>query len=354
MESALTPVHPEGTVYGQVLEASVPLRYSTTEAEYEAIRGRAAVLDLGGSRLIQVRGSASGDFLQRVLARDVEYLTSERSTTSLILDDAGAIVDSVVVWGREDGAILESSCGAGTRLLEYLASQNSDEVEIVDRSDELTVIAVEGPYSWGVIGRLIDSELAALPLDSVVDTQWDGSDILFGRTGSSGEYGYKVIAAHEVAKKLWTQACEHAVPAGQEVLELAMLEVRQPVVRHEAPEGTGVLEVGAGWLVDITKESFVGRDAVLAAFAEQSGPRTIGFRGGEAVPAKGTRVSAGGQDIGEVVHAVYSVGLGAALGLARVDSDLAAAGLNLTAGDADIETLTSPYVSPKSWSIPIV
>lgn len=357
MDSLTSPVksaHPEGTVYGAVLEADVALRFSTLDAEYGAIRERAALLDLSGERIIEIAGDAATDFAQEVLARDVEYLTAERCMTSLVLDVDGTAVDQVVVWGRENGLLLESSVGGGARLLEHLRAHAEDGVEITDRTAEFALFGLEGPYAWGVVGRLIDGELAALPFESVVDTQWDGVDIVFARTGVTGEYGYKMLVPRESAERLWTKALEQAVPAGQEAVELAMLEVRQPVMRHEAGPGVDVLEMGAGWLVDITKEGFIGRDAVLAVFEGAAERRTVGFSGGDTVPAAGTPVTVAGEPIGEVVHAVHSVGLGASLGLLRLPPDLAAAGLRLTVGDTEVTTLTSPYVTPKSWSTPII
>lgn len=357
MDSLTSPVksaHPEGTVYGTVLDADVALRFSTLDAEYEAIRERAALLDLSGERIIEITGDAASAFAQRVLARDVEYLTAERCMTSLVLAEDGTAVDQVVVWGRETGLLLESSVGGGTRLLEHLKANADAGVEITDRTAEFALFGLEGPYAWGVVGRLIDGELAALPFESVVDTQWDGVDIVFARTGVTGEYGYKVLVPAESAEQLWTKAVEQAVPAGQEAVELAMLEVRQPVMRHEAGEGVDVLEMGAGWLVDITKEEFIGRDAVMAAFEAAAERRTVGFSGGDTVPAAGTPVTVDGERIGEVVHAVHSIGLGSALGLLRLPPDLAAAGLKLTVGDTEVTTLTSPYVTPKSWSTPII
>ncbi|GAA1307800.1 aminomethyl transferase family protein [Saccharothrix xinjiangensis] len=357
MEPLTSPVrsaHPEGAAYGTVLDAEVALSFGAPDAEYEAIRERAALLDLSGERIVEVSGSGATDFAQRVLARDVEYLTAERCMTSLVLAEDGAVVDQVVVWGREDGLLLESSTGAGTRLLEHLRAHAGPDVEITDRTAEHALFGLEGPYAWGVVGRLIDGELAALPFESVVDAQWDGADIVFARTGVTGEYGYKALVPREAAERLWAKALEHAVPAGQQAVELAMLEVRQPVVRHEAGEGVDVLEMGAGWLVDITKEEFVGRDAVVAAFEGEATRRTVGFAGGDEVPAPGTPVTVDGEAIGEVVHAVRSTGLKSTLGLLRLPPDLAAAGLRLTVGDTEVTTLTSPYVTPKSWSTPII
>ncbi|WP_157251760.1 glycine cleavage T C-terminal barrel domain-containing protein [Nonomuraea typhae] len=357
MASVLATLHPEDTVYGDVGDASVPRRFSSApdalSAEYKVLRERAAVLDLSAHLLIEVSGAAAVDFAQRVLARDVEYLTSERCMMSLVLDESGQVVDQVLAFGREDGILLESSAGAGTRLLEHLRACNDEGVEITER-DDLTVLGLEGPYAWGVVGRLIDGELASLPFESVVDTTWNDADIVFARTGFTGEYGYQMIVPKEAAGQLWTQSLEHAGAAGQDALELAMLEVRQPIPRCEVTEGATVIEIGANWLVDVTKDAFVGKDAVQAAFEAGGGRRTVGFAGGEGVPAPGTRVFAAGEDVGTVVHAVYSVGLGTTLGLARVDADLAAAGLEFTVGGAAVTTLTSPYIVPKSWSIPII
>ncbi|GAA4421114.1 glycine cleavage system aminomethyltransferase GcvT [Actinokineospora soli] len=351
MHSPIT--QPEGAVHGDVLEATVALRYTTLADEYAAIRERAALLDLSGSRVVEISGGDAVEFAQRVLARDVEYLTAERCMTSLVLDADGRVVDQVVVWGREGGMLLESSVGGGARLLEHLRAHADGDVEITDRSDELTLFGLEGPYSWGVVGRLIDGELAALPFESVVDAEWDGVPIVFARTGFTGEYGYKVLLPRAEAQRLWDAAAAEAVPAGQEALELAMLEVRQPVVHREAGDAD-ILEIGANWLVDITKDDFIGRDAVVAAFEGPAGRRTIGFTTAADAPAAGTPVTVDGERIGEVVHAVHSVGLDAALGLLRVPADLAAAGLRLTVGDAEVTTLTSPYVTPKSWSTPII
>ncbi|HEX8779653.1 MAG TPA: glycine cleavage T C-terminal barrel domain-containing protein [Nocardioides sp.] len=354
MATVLANLHPEGTVHGQVGDATVPLSFSAPSDEYKVLRERAAVLDLSGHRLVEVTGAGANEFAQRVLARDVEYLTSERCMMSLVLDESGQVVDQVLAFGREDGILLESSCGAGTRLIEHLRQQNDEGVEITDRSGELTVLALEGPYAWGVVGRLIDGELASLPFESVVDTTWNGVDIIFARTGFTGEYGYQMIVPVDAAAELWRQSLEHAGPAGLEALELAMLEVRQPIPRHEAVGGASVIEIGANWLVDVTKDEFVGRAAVLAAFESGQGRRTVGFAGGDTVPAAGARVLACGEDIGEVVHAVRSAGLGSTLGLARVDADLAAAGLEFTVDGVEVTTLTSPYIVPKSWSIPII
>ncbi len=350
----LRALHPEATEYEQVGTASVPAVYGDLAAEYRTLRDKQGLIDLSACTLVEVRGDWES-FLETVLARDVEYLTAERSLLSLVLDASGVPVDVVVVYGRDDGVLIESSFGAGDKLLAHLTAHASGDVEIIER-DDLVVVGLEGPYSWGVIGRLIDQELPALPFEAVADAEWQGRQILFSRSGFTGEYGYKVIADHDTAAEFWRAASELAVPVGQRALELAMLEVRQPVPHHELTGGASVTTVGLNWLMDSTKESFVGRDPVMADFAAPPPVRTIGFSS-EVLPEPGTAVLAAGEEIGTVVHAVHSIALGKTLGLARVQSEFAAAGLELTLNGGthgSAYTLASPYVIPKSWSVPIV
>jgi aminomethyltransferase len=362
MSTALQSLHPSSTVYATVESTIVPWRFTDTAEEYDALRNRTALLDLSGLRLIELRGDATGT-LQRVLARDVEFLNAERCLSGLVLDDDGRLIDIVVVYGRDNGALLEASFGGGDALLAHLRRHADDGVEVIDRTD-LAIVGVEGPYSWGVVGRLVDRDLPALPFESSADTTFNDEDIIFARAGFTGEYGYKVIASAPTAREFWRQAAEWATPVGQEVLEIGMIEVRQPLRHREAVDGSGVITLGLNWLMDSTKASFIGRDAVMAEFAGRVARRTIGFAGtnpGQAdlVPGPGARILADGEEVGVVVHATHSLGLGQTLGLARIDTELAAARLPVTIETADgvrvpARTLSSPYILPKSWGIPIV
>jgi glycine cleavage system aminomethyltransferase T len=346
-------LHPETTTYQSIHGYDVPWHYGDAEAEYHTLRDRQGVIDLSSCGLISLVGDAVG-FLQQVLARDVEYLNSERCMVSLVQDEEGVPVDIVTVYGRDDGALLESSFGNVDRLLAHLERYNDGGIELV-RRDDLVIVGLEGPYAWGVVGRLIDQELTALPFEAVAETVWQGHDITLARSGFTGEYGYKIICDVTTASSLWAQAAQIAPPIGQQALEIGMLEVRQPVLYREVGPGDRVQALGYNWLVDSTKEDFVGRDRMLE---DDAVTRTIGFVG-DAVVADGSAVLAGGEQIGVVVHSLHSFGVGRTLGLMRVHADFAAAGLDLTVSgpggvEHEVHTKSSTYIVPKSWSVPII
>src|SRR5439155_15447610 len=81
------------------------------------------------------------------------------------------------------------------------------------------------------------------------------------------------------AASLWEQFVAHGgTPVGHRARETAMFECRQPIVHREVGADDTVVTAGLNWLVDPTKESFVGRDAVLEDARAPAPLRPIGFR----------------------------------------------------------------------------
>jgi glycine cleavage system aminomethyltransferase T len=355
--SPLKHLHPDATTYEDVGDAETAAWFEDATAEYHALRGTFALFDHSSVGLISVEGDVE-DFLGDMLARDVQYLTSEQCTTSLVLDDEGIPVDIVTLYGLEDGALIETSFGRGTATLEHLQARAGDSVEVRPLWGEQTVVGIEGPYAWGLVGRLIDQEFTALPYESTLETQWNGHDILFARCGFTGEYGYKVIASHEAAATFWETARQDAAAAGQVALETAMLEVRQPLLHRELGSGDDILTCGWNWLVDLSKDEYLGREALDRAIAAGAAAETVGFRlAAASAPAAGAAVYAGDVPVGRVVHSVWSPAIDEWVGLARIEPTLTAAGLDLAIDGGDewcaIRTASSPYVIPASWSVPV-
>lgn len=356
--SPLRPLHPPSTAWRTLGDAEVPWVYQDYEAEYEALRGRCALFDHSGAGVIRLRGDADDvrPFLHRVLARDVEFLTTDKCLTSLVLDDGVRPVDIVTVFLLDTEALVLTSWGCAASTLAHLRAAAPAGLA-VEPADDLVPIGVEGPYAWGVVGRVINPGVTALPYESVTEIDLDGSPLLFSRSGVTAEYGYLLLARRDLAPRLWGELSAHAEPAGHAVLETAMLEVRTPVLHREG--AAGVIGGGLNWLVDLGKEEFAGRSGLLAQLADPPPTRPIGLRCRQVreLPP-GCPVSADGTEIGAVTWSVHSPRLDGALALAGVSAEFAAAGLRLT-GTVDgraleLETLAPPYVVPTSWSTPIL
>lgn len=361
-QSPLQPLHSPETEHRSLGDSVLAWSCAGLEEDYKHLRTRAGLIDHSALGLSAITGD-NGDiesFLNHVLARDMSYLAPERSLTSLMLEDDGSPVDIVTVYRLEDAVIVESSFGNGDLTGEHLRrrlEESAFDLAIADLSEERTIVGIEGPYAWTEIGEFLNAELTALPFESIVGTEWGGKPVLFARSGFTGEYGYKVIADHDAARGIWERLTQKVPQIGQQAAEVTMLEVRQPIFYRECGTGSDVVTCGLNWLVDMSKAEFRGRDAVAALTPAR---RTIGFRVSSNTELEnGATLEVDGTAIGEVVFTLPSPGLGCHIGLAHIDADLAASGLEFPctspSGESfELATLSSPYVVPGSWSVPLL
>ena len=343
----------------RVRAADVVWDHGDLAAEYQAIRGSAARIDLSGAGLVEVTGPGAYDLLQQALARDLEFVTPEQSLISLLLDEDGVAQDVVTVYHVDDGYRLETSVGRGPATVEHLSALRDaagQDAAITDRAGEVTVILVEGPQAAKALEDGVDPDLGALPLSGIMEIDWNGVELSVSRTGFTGEYGYKLFCPAAAAPTVWEGLAE-LTPAGVGALEVAMFEVRQPLLHRETPTGASALETGYAWLIDITKESFHGRDAVLGAFESGVRSRVVGYvvPGARTEVPQGAEVRIGGEVVGESLHSVFSPGRGEWIGLARLRPELIAPQLDVTVGSngsaLPAQTISAPYVIPASWKV---
>jgi glycine cleavage system aminomethyltransferase T len=336
-------------------DATVARTYHSFAEEYRSLRSSAAVFDHAGVGLIACAGEA-GDRVALLVSRDIEFLTSEQCTTAALLAATGEVIDILTVYRLDDGLLLETSVGRRHAVLDSIHRAIGTE-GVTDLSQTYASIGIEGPYSWGVVGRVIGHEYSAIPYESVVEITWAGSPVLMARTGFTGEYGYKWIGNREAITDLLASLLAQAGPAGLAALELCMLEVRQPLFFAETRTGSDVRQRGWNWVVDSNKEDFQGRAALLAGERPRYG--TIGFGGTfDVVPVHGEPVRLGGVAIGQVIQAIAHPDTNSVVGLLEVEVDLLASGLEFEVGDgvsdAVVTTLSPPYRVPTSWSVPIL
>jgi len=354
----LAHLHPQDTEYRDVAGTRLPWTFSDYTTEYNAIRNSAALFDHTAVGLTRLSGDVI-PLLQRVLARDVEFLMPERCMVTLMLDNDGQPIDLMTVYAFDDYAILESTYGRQDATRKHIAEQAGSAVEITALDGEWGMLAIEGPYSWGAVGRVLDPAITALPYESVMEVDYDGTPIIFSRSGFTGEYGYKIIGPSATLAELWERLRTEATPTGQQALETAMLEVRQPVLHREIAADAGVVACGIQWLTDPTKQEFIGRAPIMAQLGDATSPRMLGLSWqGDDLPA-GSDVLAGDTVIGKLRVSVFSPSLSKWLGLATVDPELATPGLTLDLRGpggygSEAVSVSSPYVVPTSWSTPIL
>jgi aminomethyltransferase len=340
----------DGAVISETAEHYTRLR--TTVGHYSASAGPVALT-----------GLERGELLGRSLARDSEYVEPDTVRESLLLNADGTVGDAVTHLELDDASWLLPHSRTGLDLLLTATAEAAElsDIEITAMDGTHTATAFEGPRAWRIAEQLIDFEISSLVLHGAAPVNLPGSSApaVLARIGSTGEYGYLLLAPVEAGAEQWVAEQAAALgggPVGGAALARARMEVRHPQVPAQT-DGLTVREAGLEWLVGWNREEEFHGSEALAELAGTEPVRSlitlIGTDG--STPAPGAEIRAAGTVIGRVHLVAPSVGTGTELALGLLDRPFDVPGLDLTTTAADgssvqLRTAASPVVTPLSWT----
>lgn len=341
----------------------MPVRYTSDLDEHHAVRERAGIFDISHMAEIDVVGPDSADYLDYALAGNMSALTDGQAKYTLILNEAGGIIDDLIVYRRgAERYLIVANAGNREPVVAALRARiGSYRAVLTDFSDEIALIAVQGPASLAVLqdtAGLDAPELAALKYYRFTTGTFsaknigphDASDgdnpieVLIARTGYTGENGYELYIAREYAAALWQALVAAGEPHGLALAGLAArdtlrLEAGMPLYGHEISLDTMPAQARLERVVALDKPAdFVGRAAIERASGQtgESNHRVlVGLR------AEGRRAARADYPlhpcdtdntvVGVVTSGVLSPTLGYPIALASVDSEYAREGTTLSA-----------------------
>jgi len=311
----------------------MPVSYGSDLAEHHAVRTSAGIFDISHMAEILVSGADAAAFLDYALAGKLSAIGAFQAKYSLLLDETGGIVDDLVVYRLGDEVFFVVA-NAGNRypVVEALTARAASfpGVTVDDQSDDIALIAVQGPASRSILEATADLTDFSVALDELKyywssDATFDGTAVLVGRTGYTGEDGFELYISTGRAAELW-QALVTAgegtglIPAGLASRDTLRLEAGMPLYGHELGLDTFPVQAGLGRVVNLRKEGdFVGRASVEtgppAGARVLVGLTTEGRRAGRA----GYPVVTGDAEVGTITSGALSPTLGYPVAMAYVD-----------------------------------
>ena len=158
-------------------------------------------------------------------------------------------------------------------------------------SDETALLAIQGPDAEKVMAKLTNYDLPILPFYWSARAKVAGVEMLFSRTGYTGEDGFELYFAPKHAEKLWNAAAEAAKefdcePIGLGARDTLRLEMKYALYGNDIDATTNPIEAGLGWVVKLEKGDFVGRDVIAKVKGRRPQAQECGFRTeGKSFPA---------------------------------------------------------------------
>ena len=312
----------------------MPVQYEGILAEHAMVRERAGLFDVSHMGQVEMRGTEAAARLQWLTANDVGRLGDGEAQYSLLMQADGGIVDDVIIYRYSaDHFMICINASNRDGDLTYIR-QHCAGAEVVDRSDETALLALQGPQATNVVAGLTSTEVAAVGSFRFVVADLAGRECMLARTGYTGEDGWEIYCAAEHADALWHTVLEGGrqfgvAPAGLGARDTLRLEAALPLYGHEIDRQTKPYEARLGWVARGAAQC-IAADALKAE--RERGPlrKLVGVevpRGG--IPRRGYALMRDGRRIGELTSGSLSPTLGKGIALGYVEPESAKVGTDV-------------------------
>jgi len=324
----------------------MPVQYTSIVDEHLAVRSHAGIFDISHMGQFFVKGAGAEKFLNRILTNDIRKLQNGQGQYTLMCNETGGVIDDLYAYRLAEGNyfLIVNASRIGDDFA-WISKQTGDaeDFQLENASDRYSAVAVQGPRVFEFIDQCFETgekagapAIKSLKKNDIVTANFDGTQVLIGVTGYTGEQGVEIVAPNQVIQKIWETVLEKGKtsgikPAGLGARDTLRTEVCYPLYGHELNEQTTPIEAGVGFFVSLEKGDFIGR-TVLESQKKAGPPRKcVAFKmtGSSPPPRPHYRIisAENAEDaIGEVVSGTQSPSLNIGIGMGYVPAEQAVAG----------------------------
>ena len=296
----------------------MPVQYEGIRQEHVAVRTGAGLFDVSHMGEIETRGPRAEDFLQRLLSNDVTKIAPQGAQYAALCKEDGGVIDDLFTYRLTDGGFLTvtnaSNHAKDLAWFQKQAGEFGDGVEVIDRADGFSMLALQGPDARGILREHLDG-------DEPERMRWTQGDVagvpcMVCGTGYTGEDGVELLIPPAGAGQVWDSLIgSGATPAGLGARDTLRLEVCFHLYGNDLSEDRNPIEAGLGWACKLDT-GFIGSD-VLRDFEPTQKIVPFAFTG-KGIPRQGNPVLVDGAVAGEVTSGTLSPCLDIGIGMAYV------------------------------------
>lgn len=307
---------------------NMPVSYSGIKAEHQAVREALGMFDVSHMGEFLVKGKNAIDLLQYVTSNDVSKLEDGKVQYSCFPNGEGGIVDDLLVYRiTEEKYLLVVNASNIEKDWNWINKHNRWGVELEDISENMSLLAVQGPKAVAALQKLTQVNLSDISYYSFVTGDLAGvSDVIISATGYTGAGGFELYIPNADAKKVWDAVMQAGaefgiLPCGLGCRDTLRLEMGFCLYGNDINDTTSPLEAGLGWITKFTKE-FIDSERLQAQKANGLTQKLVAFEMQErGIPRQHyALVNEGGEVIGEVTSGSESPSTGKLIGMGYVQT----------------------------------
>jgi aminomethyltransferase len=313
---------------------NMPVRYSSDIEEHMTVRNGVGVFDVSHMGEFTIKGPHALDLIQRVTSNDASKLIDGQAQYSCLPNEAGGIVDDLIVYKIKDNDYLVVVNASNIEKdWNWISKFNTKGAEMKNISDDICLFAVQGPKATGVLQKLTKTDLSTIKYYHFVIGEFAGvKDVIMSNTGYTGAGGFEIYVNKASAEKVWNAIFEagkdvNIKPIGLGARDTLRLEMGFCLYGNDIDDTTSPLEGGLGWITKFTKD-FTNSASIKAQKEAGIKKKLVGFKMiDKGIPRHDYPIKdAAGNIIGKVTSGTQSPMLSIGIGLGYVTSEHSSVG----------------------------
>ena len=264
----------------------MPVSYAGVLREHEAVRTAAGLFDVSHMGEFLIRGPSAQEFLERVSTNSVSALGIGQIQYAMLLNQRGGIIDDCTIYGLDGESFLMVVNAANIEKdLRWLKAHGIQGMAIENVSEEVGLLALQGPRSKEIMAACIDSHvlLEQLRYYYFADSSMRGIAVRISRTGYTGEDGFEIFSSADDVSAVWRMlldagAARGILPCGLGARDTLRLEAGMRLHGNDIDETITPMEAGLERFVCFGKPGgFIGEESLVARKEKGIERKLIGF-----------------------------------------------------------------------------
>lgn len=342
-QTALTKHHQAlGAKMVEFAGYSMPLSYKGISEEHMTVRNHVGIFDVSHMGEFIVAGPEATQLVDYVTSNNASKLKIGQAQYSCLPNEDGGIIDDLLVYKLSDDPdgnsrfMLVVNASNISKDFNWILSQNKFDAQCVDISDDMSLLAVQGPKAYDLLQEL-SSDSIELEYYHFKEVRLAGKpEILVSATGYTGSGGYEIYIKNEDAPDIWNAIIKllpkyNGQPVGLGARDTLRLEMGFCLYGNDIDDTTLPIEAGLGWITKLKHTEFIGRNAIIAAKKLGISRKLVAFKlDSRRVARQGySVVNDDHVKIGYVTSGSLSPCLEIPIGMAYVPKDMSSVGSNI-------------------------
>lgn len=305
----------------------MPVQYSGIIEEHNNVRTNAGLFDVSHMGEIFVSGKDALSFLQSLVPQDISKIIDKKAKYCQFTTESGGIVDDLFIYklDTDEYLLVVNASRLDDDYNWMLKHKNTYNVNIDNKSDTLSMVALQGPKSADILQEVGLRKEEQPHTMHITKTQLIGETVYISRTGYTGEDGFEIIIKNEKVSELWNKILEKGkeykiLPIGLGARDTLRLEAAMSLYGHELDENTSPIEATLTWSIDKDKvENYIGKTVIQNQLTNGVEKKLIAFKMTDrAIARNGYKIHLGEEEIGYVTSGCIAPSIGENIGLGYI------------------------------------